>query len=115
MVQGEVGTKLVRLLYFVGAGSISLLPFPLYFRLLRSSFYLVTNLSNRVNNECSIRSLAPQLSAPRGSTFGVITNGRPPPQIGPRWHLRRQRRWSMDQTQLSKILDSRVRVSYFWL
>ncbi|URE43853.1 Mitochondrial 2-oxoglutarate malate carrier [Musa troglodytarum] len=26
MVQGEVGTKLVRLLYFVGAGSISLLP-----------------------------------------------------------------------------------------
>ncbi|RWW51541.1 hypothetical protein BHE74_00042109 [Ensete ventricosum] len=34
MVQGEVGTKLVRLLYFVGAGSISLLPFPLYFRLL---------------------------------------------------------------------------------
>ncbi|URE43855.1 Mitochondrial 2-oxoglutarate malate carrier [Musa troglodytarum] len=35
MVQGEVGTKLVRLLYFVGAGSISLLP--LHLRLISKS------------------------------------------------------------------------------
>ncbi|URE43856.1 Mitochondrial 2-oxoglutarate malate carrier [Musa troglodytarum] len=55
----------------------------------------------------SLSTCASYLSAPRGSTYGVITNGRPPPQIGPRRHLRRQRRWSMDQTQLPQILDSR--------